>query len=154
MTCNNYIIYFWLVVSTLWKISVSWDDYSQYMENKNVPSKHFQTTNRILYYMYTYTYIYMYVYIYMYKYILGIYSILRHSRVRSLCVCVTHISYMHVVCMHIRVYGCARMHVCTYIRALYIYTHTYTLLWNSGCKFGSMKWCCPLLSIHDFSWSR
>ena len=22
-----------------------------------------------------------------------------------------------------------------------IYIYTYTLLWNSGCKFGSMKWC-------------
>ena len=34
----------WLVVSTLWKILVSWDDYSQYMEKK----KMFQTTNQIL----------------------------------------------------------------------------------------------------------
>ena len=36
---NNY----WLVVSTLWKILVSWDDYSQYMENWKL----FQTTNEI-----------------------------------------------------------------------------------------------------------
>ena len=39
----------WLVVSPLWKILISWDDYSQYMEKY----KMFQTTNQL--YMFSHT---------------------------------------------------------------------------------------------------